>query len=85
MTSSSCTSPTASGLLLRPAAQRFHSQLDWLESLRSFSFSSHYEKAWLGYGLLRMIREPRRRAARISYCCERQPLSERRRAMSASA
>ncbi len=67
MTSSSSTSSsTASGLVFHPAAQRFHNQLDWLESWRSFSFSSHYEKAWMGYGPLRMIREPRRRAARIS-------------------
>ena len=56
MTSSSCTSPTASGLLLRPAAQRFHSQLYWLDSWHCFSFSSHYDQAWMGYGPLRVIR-----------------------------
>ena len=68
MTSSSSTpSSTASDLVFRPAAERFHSQLDWLDSWHSFSFSNHYDQAWMGYGPLRVIRQPRRRAARISF------------------
>jgi redox-sensitive bicupin YhaK (pirin superfamily) len=47
----------ASGLLFRPAAERFHSQLDWLDSWHSFSFSSHYDPAWMGFGPLRVIND----------------------------
>ncbi|MDH4405615.1 MAG: pirin family protein [Cyanobium sp. D14.bin.5] len=45
------------GLVFRPAAERFHSQLDWLDSWHSFSFSSHYDPAWMGYGPLRVIND----------------------------
>ena len=48
---------TASGLVFRPAAERFHSQLDWLDSWHSFSFSSHYDPAWMGFGSLRVIND----------------------------
>ncbi|MCP9775923.1 pirin family protein [Cyanobium sp. WAJ14-Wanaka] len=48
---------TASDLVFRPAAERFHSQLDWLDSWHSFSFSSHYDPAWIGYGPLRVIND----------------------------
>jgi redox-sensitive bicupin YhaK (pirin superfamily) len=48
-TSSSTPSTTASGLSFRLAAERFHSQLDWLDSWHSFSFSSHYDPAWMGH------------------------------------
>jgi len=44
-------------LVLRLAAQRFHSRLDWLESWHSFSFSSHYDPAWMGFGPLRVIND----------------------------
>jgi len=44
-------------LVLRPAAQRFHSQLDWLDSWHSFSFSSHYDPAWVGFGPLQVIND----------------------------
>ena len=49
--------PTAAGLVFRPAAERFHSQLDWLDSWHSFSFSSHYDPAWMGFGPLRVIND----------------------------
>ena len=48
---------TPSGLSFRTAAERFHSQLDWLDSWHSFSFSSHYDPAWMGYGPLRVIND----------------------------
>ena len=50
-------SATTSGLVFRPAAERFHSQLDWLDSWHSFSFSSHYDPAWMGFGPLRVIND----------------------------
>jgi redox-sensitive bicupin YhaK (pirin superfamily) len=45
------------GLVFRPAAERFHSQLDWLDSWHSFSFSSHFDPAWMGFGPLRVIND----------------------------
>jgi redox-sensitive bicupin YhaK (pirin superfamily) len=48
---------TSSGLVFRPASERFHSQLDWLDSWHSFSFSSYYDPAWMGYGPLRVIND----------------------------
>ena len=45
------------GVVLRPAGERFHSQLDWLESWHSFSFSSHVDPAWMGFGPLRVIND----------------------------
>ena len=43
--------------MFRPAAERFHSQLDWLDSWHSFSFSSHFDPAWMGFGPLRVIND----------------------------
>ncbi|MEO1002427.1 MAG: pirin family protein [Cyanobacteria bacterium J06638_7] len=43
--------------LLRPAAERFLSRLDWLESWHSFSFAGHFDPAWMGFGPLRVINE----------------------------
>ena len=51
------THPHRSTLLFRPAAERFHSQLDWLDSWHTFSFSSHYDPAWMGFGPLRVIND----------------------------
>ncbi len=48
---------TASGLVFRPAAERFHSRLDWLDSWHSFSFASHHDPAWMGFGPLRVIND----------------------------
>jgi hypothetical protein len=47
----------ADALVLRPAAERFHSELDWLDSWHSFSFSNHYDPAWMGFGPLRVIND----------------------------
>ena len=44
-------------VLLRPAAERFHSQHDWLESWHSFSFAGHYSPDWMGFGPLRVIND----------------------------
>ncbi len=51
------TTTTASGLVFRPAAKRFHSQLDWLDSWHSFSFAGHHDPAWMGFGPLRVIND----------------------------
>ncbi len=49
--------PLPSGLLFRPAAERFHSRLDWLDSWHTFSFASHFDPAWRGFGPLRVIND----------------------------
>ncbi|MEB3255143.1 MAG: pirin family protein [Synechococcaceae cyanobacterium] len=61
MTSTPAATPA---LVFRPAAERFHSQLDWLDSWHSFSFSSHYDPAWMGFGPLRVINDDRIAAGR---------------------
>ena len=43
--------------VVRPAAERFHSQLDWLDSWHSFSFGGHHDPAWMGFGPLRVIND----------------------------
>ena len=48
---------TTSTVILRPADQRFHSQLDWLDSWHSFSFGSHQDPNWMGFGPLRVIND----------------------------
>jgi redox-sensitive bicupin YhaK (pirin superfamily) len=37
---------------VRPAASRFHTDIDWLDSWHSFSFSSHYDPNNTHHGLL---------------------------------
>jgi len=37
---------------VRPAASRFHTQLDWLDSWHSFSFGTHHDPRNTGHGLL---------------------------------
>jgi hypothetical protein len=44
-------------LVLRPAGERFHSHLDWLDSWHSFSFADHHDPAWMGFGPLRVIND----------------------------
>ena len=45
------------GAVVRPAAERFHSRLDWLDSWHTFSFAEHYDPAWMGFGPLRVIND----------------------------
>ena len=45
------------GLLFRPAAERFHTQLDWLDSWHTFSFAGHHDPGWMGFGPLRVIND----------------------------
>ena len=44
-------------LVFRPAQERFHSVLDWLDSWHSFSFADHHDPDWMGYGPLRVIND----------------------------
>ena len=53
--------------LLRPAAERFHSQLDWLDNWHAF-LSSHYDPAWMGFGPLRVINDDVIAAGKGSAC-----------------
>jgi redox-sensitive bicupin YhaK (pirin superfamily) len=47
----------AAAAVFRPAADRFHSRLDWLDSWHSFSFANHFDPAWMGFGPLRVIND----------------------------
>lgn len=44
-------------LVLRPAAERGHSQLDWLDSQHTFSFDQYYDPKHMSFGPLRVINE----------------------------
>ncbi len=44
--------PLSSGIDVRRAGERFHSELDWLDSWHSFSFSNHYDPKNTHHGLL---------------------------------
>ena len=50
-------SATTSTVILRPADERFHSQLDWLDSWHTFSFAGHFDPAWTGFGPLLVIND----------------------------
>ena len=43
--------------VIRPGPERFHSQLDWLDSWHTFSFSNHWDPAWVGFGPLCVIND----------------------------
>jgi len=47
------------GLAVRPAAERFHSRHDWLDSRHSFRFAGHDDPAWRGFGPLLVINDDR--------------------------
>ena len=44
---------------VRRANDRFHTAIDWLDSWHSFSFSSHYDPANVGHGLLLVSNDDR--------------------------
>ena len=48
---------TQPNLLIRPAAERFHSQRDWLDSWHTFSFAGHHDSNWMGFGPLLVIND----------------------------
>jgi redox-sensitive bicupin YhaK (pirin superfamily) len=48
---------------VRPAAERFHTEIDWLDSWHSFSFGSHYDPGNTHHGLLVVSNDDRVRAA----------------------
>ena len=52
MTSTRETSGTHPTIEIRRAEDRFHTQISWLDSRHSFSFSNHYDPANTHHGLL---------------------------------
>jgi redox-sensitive bicupin YhaK (pirin superfamily) len=46
-------------ITVRPAAQRGRSELDWLDSRHTFSFSDYYDPKQMGFGTLRVINDDR--------------------------
>ena len=42
---------------IRPASERFHTKLDWLDSWHSFSFGNHFDPKWAGFGPLLVIND----------------------------
>src|SRR5882672_1731920 len=44
---------------LRRARDRFHTQIDWLDSWHSFSFAEHYDPQQMGFRALRVINDDR--------------------------
>jgi redox-sensitive bicupin YhaK (pirin superfamily) len=50
-------SSPSTAYVFRPAAQRFHSRLDWLDSWHTFAFAGHFDPAWTGFGPLRVIND----------------------------
>ncbi|MEO5901819.1 MAG: pirin family protein [Ilumatobacteraceae bacterium] len=46
------TIPTTSTVTIQRAAERFHTEIDWLDSWHSFNFGGHYRRGQDGHGLL---------------------------------
>lgn len=45
--------------VLHPATERFHSEIEWLDSWHSFSFGEHYDPKRMGFRALRVINDDR--------------------------
>ena len=43
--------------VIRPTSERFHTQIDWLDSWHSFSFGNHFDPKWVGFGPLLVIND----------------------------
>ena len=46
-------------ITVRPAAERLHTKIGWLDSRHTFSFGEHYDPRYMGYRALRVINEDR--------------------------
>jgi len=46
-------------ITIRPAAERMHTRIGWLDSRHTFSFGEHYDPRYMGFRALRVINEDR--------------------------
>ena len=46
-------------LAIRPATERMHTHIGWLDSRHTFSFAEHYDPRYMGFRALRVINEDR--------------------------
>lgn len=46
-------------ITIRLAADRGHTELDWLDSYHSFSFGKYFDKEFMGFGVLRVLNQDR--------------------------
>lgn len=56
--------PVDTGLLIRQAAERGHTDIGWLNSFHSFSFGEYYDQRHMGFRSLRVINDDKIAAGR---------------------